>query len=60
MGYSPWGSKESDVTETNTTLHTYAGFPCGSAGKEIYIYLTEHVLCNMQKVIMTLELNPKG
>ena len=30
VGYSPWGCKESDITER---LHLM-GFPCGSAGKE--------------------------
>ena len=37
VGYSPWGHRESDMTErlhfTSPTL-IFLGFPCGSAGKE--------------------------
>ena len=39
VGYSPWGHKESNMTEPLTLMglvdiHTYRGFPGGSDGKE--------------------------
>ena len=42
MGYSSWGHKESDMTERvirtqiriPSTIQTYLGLPCSSAGKE--------------------------
>ena len=40
--------------------HIQASLVAQLVKKYIYIYLTEHVLCNMQKIIMTFELNLKG
>ena len=35
-GYSPWGCKESDVTEaTQHDIYTCMGFPGGASGKEL-------------------------